>query len=103
MKITLDVYLENESKVNLLMSKIQFKEIERIATGGMHSQPSLLMTFEGEEIDFHRKGYIVVLAKSEWSSDTYFSIKHPNGSTFKTLVDFSKDFNDVCNFKYSEL
>ncbi len=103
MKITLDVYLENEKEVSFLMSKIHFKEIERIATGGMHSTPSILITFEGNEIDFHERGYIVKPKKSEWTNDTYYSIKYPNGSTFKSLEEFQEDNDNVTNFQYYEL
>lgn len=102
-KITIAVALENEQKLQFLMSKIKFVENSRIATGGMMSSPCLLIEFQGLENEYHEKGYIVEKAKSEWSNDTYFTIKNPDGSMFKTLEDFMKVVNYKEEFDYNEV
>lgn len=102
-KITIAVALENVEKLEFLMSKIKFMENSRVATGGMMSSPCLLIEFQGDEDTYHEKGYIVEKAKSEWSSDTYFTIKNPDGSMFKTLEDFMKVVNYKEEFDYNEV
>ena len=102
-KITIAVALENVEKLEFLMSKIKFMENSRVATGGMMSSPCLLIEFQGDEDTYHEKGYIVEKAKSEWSSDTYFTIKQPDGSTFKTLDEFIKNLNEKEEFDYNEV
>lgn len=102
-KITIAVTLENVEKLEFLMSKIKFVENSRIATGGMMSTPLLLMEFQGDEDNYHEKGYIVEKSKSEWSSDTYFTIKNPDGSGFKTLDEFLKNKNEKVEFNYNEV
>ena len=102
-KITIAVTLENEEKLQFLMSKIKFIENSRVATGGMMSTPLLLMEFQGDEDTYHEKGYIIEKAKSEWSSDTYFTIKNPDGSGFKTLDEFLKSRNEKVEFDYNEV
>ena len=102
-KITIAVTLENEEKLQFLMSKIKFVENSRVATGGMMSTPCLLIEFQGDEDTYHEKGYIVEKEKSEWSSDTYFTIKNPDGSGFKTLYEFLKNRNEKEEFDYNEV
>ena len=102
-KITIAVTLENVEKLEFLMSKIKFLENSRVATGGMMSTPLLLIEFQGDEDTYHEKGYIVEKAKSEWSSDTYFTIKNPDGSGFKTLDEFLKNINKKEEFDYNEV
>ena len=102
-KITIAVTLENEEKLQFLMSKIKFMENSRVATGGMMSTPCLLIEFQGDEDTYHENGYIVEKAKSEWSSDTYFTIKNPDGSSFKTLDEFIKNRNKKEVFDYNEV
>lgn len=102
-KITTAVALENVEKLEFLMSKIKFMENSRVATGGMMSSPCLLIEFQGDEDTYHEKGYIVEKAKSEWSSDTYFTIKQPDGSSFKTLDEFIKNLNEKVEFDYNEV
>ena len=102
-KITIAVTLENVEKLEFLMSKIKFMENSRVATGGMMSSPCLLIEFQGDEDTYHEKGYIVEKAKSEWSSDTYFTIKQPDGSIFKTLDEFIKNLNEKEEFDYNEV
>ena len=102
-KITIAVALENVEKLEFLMSKIKFMENSRVATGGMMSSPCLLIEFQGDEDTYHEKGYIVEKAKSEWSSDTYFTIKQPDGSIFKTLDEFIKNLNEKEEFDYNEV
>jgi len=100
-KITIAVELGNEQKLQFLMSKIKFVENSRVATGGMMSSSCLLIEFQGLESEYHEKGYIV--EKGEWNSDTYFTIKNPNGSMFKTLEDFIKTANYKEEFDYNEV
>jgi len=102
-KITIEVALENVEKLEFLMSKIKFMENSRVATGGMMSSPCLLIEFQGDEDTYHEKGYIVEKSKSELSSDTYFTIKQPNGSSFKTLDEFLKNRNEKVEFDYNEV
>ena len=102
-KITIAVALENVEKLEFLMSKIKFMENSRVATGGMMSSPCLLIEFQGDEDTYHEKGYIVEKAKSKWSSDTYFTIKQPDGSIFKTLDEFIKNLNEKEEFDYNEV
>lgn len=72
------------------MSKIKFLENSRVATGGMMSSPILLIEFQGDEDTYHENGYIVKKSKSEWNSDTYYTISNPDGTGFKTLDEFLK-------------
>jgi len=102
-KITIAVALENQEKLKFLMSKIKFVENSRVATGGMMSTPCLLMEFQGDEDDYHEKGYIVEKSKSEWSSDTYFTIKNPDGIGFRTLDEFLQKLNEKEDFDYNEV
>ena len=102
-KITIAVALENVEKLEFLMSKIKFMENSRVATGGMMSSPCLLIEFQGDEDTYHEKGYIVEKTKSKWGSDTYFTIKQPDGSIFKTLDEFIKNLNEKEEFDYNEV
>lgn len=103
-KITIAVTLENVDKLKFLMSKIKFNENSRVATGGMMSTPCLLIEFQGLESEYHENGYIIEKSKSEWSNDTYYTIKNPEGSAFKTLEDFKNHIkNQKIDFEYNEL
>lgn len=103
MKKTLDVTFENIDRITFLMSKINFIETERIATGGMHSTPSCLITFEGSKDDYHEKGYIVRKSNKDFVPAYYYSIKDPNGSHFNTFEEFLKNNSEVITFDYNEL
>lgn len=103
-KITIAVSLENVEKLKFLMSKIKFNENSRVATGGMMSLPCLLIEFQGAKETYHENGYIIEKSKSEWSNDTYFTIKNPEGSGFKTLEDFEEYLKtNKEDFQYYEL
>jgi hypothetical protein len=95
-KITLDVALDNEKYVNFLMSKINFKETSRIATGGMMSTPSLLIEYQGDKENYHERGYLKI-------GNQYFTIKHPNGCYFATFDDFLNDQSVIDIFDYKEI
>lgn len=103
MKKTLDVLLEHESKVIFLMKQIGFIEVERFATGGLHSSPSVLITFEGKEDDYHEKGYIIHKTNNEWIPAYYYTIKNPNGTHFNTFEEFEADMKKEFTFNYHEL
>ena len=102
-KKTISIALENEKYIQVLMSKIKFVENSRVATGGMMSSPILLIEFQGDENDYHEKGYIVEKSKKEWLEDMYYTLKNPNGFPFKTLNNFIEEQNKDADFNYSEL
>jgi len=101
-KITIAVEIDKEKYIQLLMSKIKFVENSRVATGGMMSNPLLLIEFQGLEENYHEKGYIKTFF-SEWSGDNYFTIKNPNGATFKTFDEFLQSQNKKDEFEYNEI
>lgn len=102
-KTTIAVTLENEKYLQILMSKIKFLENSRVATGGMMSTPLLLIEFQGDEYTYHEKGYVLKKSKSEWTGDTYFTIKNPDGSNFKTLEEFLKERDEKEDVEYNEV
>jgi len=102
-KITIAVALENEKYLKVLMSKIKFIENSRIATGGMMSSPLLLMEFQGYEDTYHENGYIVKKSNSEWSRNTYYTIKNPDGESFKYFDEFLKKQNEKEEIEYNEI
>ena len=102
-KITIAVGLENEKYLQILMSKIKFLENSRVATGGMMSSPCLLIEFQGDEDTYHENGYIVKKSTDNWSSDTYYTIKNPDGLGFKSLDEFVKELNKKDEFDYNEV
>jgi len=99
MATTFDVLLENQPIINELMSKINFVEVSRFATGGLHSSPSLLITYEGDEKDYHERGYIM----RPGNYDYYFSIKYPNGTIFNSLEQFIDDYKNHPKYEYKEI
>jgi hypothetical protein len=103
-KITICVTLENEIYLQILMSKIKFVENSRVATGGMMSNPILLIEFNGEEENYHENGYIVKKSNNEWENDTYYTIKNPDGNYFKTFEDFlNQKEKQKIEFEYKEI
>lgn len=102
-KITVAVLIEHAEKIIFLMDKINFTEIDRVATGGMMSSPELLITFEGNISAYHEKGYIT-RAGDLTGFKYYHSIKQPNGNhtnDFELFKESEKSKKD--NFDYNVL
>jgi len=106
MKKTIAVSLEHEAKVTLLMQKLTFEEIDRVATGGMMSSPCVLITFAGLKENYHNKGYIFIpnedIEGKSKDKGTYFSFKYPDGIWCNNIFDFIKNQKDE-NFEYKQL
>lgn len=89
MKKTFSVSLENEHVLIALMNDLQFEEVGRIATGGMMSPPQLLLTFEGDEDNYHENGYVVVPSDRAGYS-TYHSLIRLDGHFTNDISQFIK-------------
>lgn len=90
-KITIAVPLDKEYIITTLMNHIKFNEVERVATGGMMSEPQLLMTFMGNESDYRSDFYVVVPANAQYSY--YYSLNAIDGYFSDNLDDFVKYHN----------
>lgn len=94
-KKTFVVEVENERYLTALMNELEFKEIERVASGGMMSAPILIMTFEGDEGSYHENDYIKEEAKSDWDVSRFYSLRFPDGRLTNSLEDFKKEHNSL--------
>lgn len=101
MKKTINVNLGFEIFLEILFDKINFKEIKRVETGGLHSPASLTMTFEGCKEDFHEKGYLL---RKEGNRLFFHTIKNPEGEIFNSIEDFleNKKNKQELEFEYFE-
>jgi len=74
------------------MKSMFFVEIDRFATGGLHSIEGLIITFEGKESDYSEDRYVEIPYGTKGSSH-YYSILVSSGSLFNNLEDFKQYHN----------
>lgn len=108
MKTTIEVELSKAKFLTKIMEKINFKEVSTFPTGGLHSHPTLLITFQGDKKDYHERGYVRIPIQSNCSDlipSNYYSIKFPNGIYASTLDDFKQkmSYDEFDNGTYAEL
>ena len=96
-KITIAVPFENVEIATSLMAQTYFLECDRVASGGMMSNPVVLITFQGEDSNYNPQHYIEK-KNSEFIS-TYYSLNVIDGYTTK---DFDK-FLELHNGRNSKL
>lgn len=82
--------------IETLMKSIGFKEIDRFITGGLHSATELILTFEGDEKDYHENEFVKISA----SNDDYyyfFSLSCTDGYYTNDLDVFKKQIKKSNN------
>ncbi len=89
MKITLTVDFKSQEIIRTLMEAIRFMEVDRVATGGMMSGESLLITYEGKEGDYNDNYYIETEVNPN-GYITYYSLKQSNGYYTNDIERFFK-------------
>lgn len=87
MKKTFTVEIGNEQFIIALMNDMQWKEIDRVSSGGMMSPPVLLLTFEGHQADLNENKYI---ESDNGYCSIFYSIEYPNGHQIKDVEEFKK-------------
>lgn len=93
MKKSFSVSLSNELYVNALMNKLKFVEVDRVASGGMHSDEILIITYEGRLEDYKESDY-VQLPQLKNGQSIFHSIRYPNGYLCKSVDEFKKVHED---------
>lgn len=101
-KITLVMGMDREPVWNALMSKMNYREVDRVATGGMMSQEQLMITYEGSEEDYTEDLY-VELKEGGGDYSQYFSLRIGGFHTdefekFKTAHEDNKMQYEVKSF-----
>lgn len=101
-KKTFDTSLSHQPILDYLMSKIGFIEVDRVATGGLHSSPSLLITYQGESDKYHERGYIITGKEKQCY---YHTIVNPEGRFYTDSDEFESDqlSQQSIEFDYKEL
>lgn len=77
------------------MTDLGFKEVDRVATGGLHSPVLLLITYDGNEADYHDDGYVCVEnGATSFMDDNpvhrWYSLRLTDGHDTSTLESFKK-------------
>jgi hypothetical protein len=89
-KITVSVNFNTEKIVATLMKKIGWKEIERVATGGMMSNEVLLITYEGYDTDYKEDYYVEVKSPTNIEYSTFYSLRVLNGHYTNDFTKFKQ-------------
>lgn len=96
MKITIEVSTHNQKYIGAIMKHCLFNEIERVATGGMHSNPFLLITYEGKTENLDKELYIRTFVNGIDSRQYYifYSIDFPDGFHATSVEQFEERINE---------
>lgn len=111
MKKTIVVFPNsNQHKaVEALMNDLGFKEVERYVTGGLHSSIEIVLTFEGDEQDYHENNYVKFLGQANEDQIKanycyWFSLGYTDGyftndiEMFKSVIAKSKVKPEIHSF-----
>lgn len=89
MKRTFRVELRNVPFLETLMNHFKWEEIDRVATGGMMSQPELLITFGKTLESSPLNPFKYIEVKQKFSKNSiFYSIDEPNGREVKDVEQF---------------
>jgi hypothetical protein len=94
-KKTFRVQIENVEIFSALMMHFNWIEIDRVATGGMMSQPELLLTFEGSMMLDH----LVYVEKKDEYTSYFYNIDYPDGYSSKTVDEFYSNLKSISNIE----
>lgn len=94
-KKTFRVQIENVEIFSAIMTHFEWKEIDRVATGGMMSQPELLITFQGSR----RLDSQTYIEQKDKYINNYFTIDYPNGFSANSVEEFFKNKSEPQDFE----
>lgn len=97
-KKTFRVQIENVEIFETIMAHFNWKEIDRIATGGMMSQPELLLTYEGI-FPLRPNSYI---ERKDKYTNYYHTIQHPDGFSAKSPEEYFSKIQLAEKFEVKE-
>lgn len=79
-----------QSAIEALMKELNFTEVERVVTGGHMSSTELVITFEGDEKDYHEKSYVRQPTQSPTGRTYFYSLGLIGGHFGETVEEFVK-------------